>query len=217
MSIPSTEAPPTRRVKKRIYIPLILLALLLLAAVGFWVRGSWADRSEKNPATVDAGTITQLLQKANGNVVVRCAVVVDALPAEVWLTVTDYASHNKVLPYVSKVEAVKKDDGTVVIDGVAHSRLWGDWPFQSRVTQMEAPAQNEYAATWSEEDVDVFTVNRGGWTLAPSGDKQTLLAFTLQIELKDYPNFIVRNIIMDRLPIVVRAMRDEAVRRKAAK
>ena len=44
--------------------------------------------------------------------------------------------------------------------------------------------------------------------------KQTLLVFTLQIELKKYPNFIVRNIIMDRLHSVLKSMRDETLRRK---
>src|ERR1019366_676333 len=145
-----------------------------------------------------------------GNVVVRCPSPGDAPPNEVWATVTDYASHSRFLPYVSKVEAIPQDDGRFLIDGVAHSRLWGDWPFQSRVTHKEAPDKGEYSALWSEENVDVFKVNRGGWSVKPvNKNTQTLLVVTLQIELKDYPNFIVRNIIMDRLHTVLTAMRDE--------
>ena len=78
------------------------------------------------------------------------------------------------------------------------------------------PDDAEYSAQWSEEDKDVFKVSRGTWTVTPfdKAKKQTLLVFTLQIELKNYPNFIVRNIIMDRLHSVLKSMRDETLRRK---
>ena len=98
---------------------------------------------------------------------------------------------------------------------MAYSRVWQEWPFQSLVTQKEDPDDGEYSALWDEVDQGEFAVNRGGWTLKPHKDKkQTLLAFTLQIELKDYPNFLVRNIIMDRLHGVLKAMRDETLRRR---
>ena len=214
---PPTAAPPTR-IKKRIYLPLILLMLLLGVAVGFYVRGTWADTVEKNPASPEEGTVTQLFQKPNGNVVVRCAVIVDAPPQEVWAVVTGYDKHKDFLPYVSKVKAVKQADGRYLIDGIAHSRLWGDWPFQSLTKHVEAPERGEYAAVWSEEDVGEFLYDRGSWTLKPtdSARKQTLLVFSGQIELKRFPNFIVRNIIMDRLHTVLKAMRDETLRRKKA-
>ena len=51
----------------------------------------------------DAVAITQLYKKPNGNVEVRCAVVVDAPPKDVWAVVTDYPSHAKFLPYVKEV------------------------------------------------------------------------------------------------------------------
>ena len=213
---PVPQAAQPQRAKKRIYIPLILLVLLVLLGVGFYVRGTWADTVEKNPSGPDAGTVTQLLQKANGNVMVRSAVVVDAPPKDVWAVVTDYASHHQFLPYISKVTATKEADGRFLIAGVAQSRIWGDWPFQSLVTHTESPDDAEYSTQWSEEDKDVFKVSRGTWTVTPfdKAKKQTLLVFTLQIELKNYPNFIVRNIIMDRLHSVLKSMRDETLRRK---
>ena len=213
----STTPPPPKRVKKRIYIPLILLGLLLVLAIGFWIRGTWTDAAEKNPADAAAGTVTQLHRKANGQVVVRCSVVVDAPPKDVWAVVTDYASHWTFLPYVSEVTAVKQDDGRFLLNGIAHSRLWGDWPFESLVAHWEAPDEGKYWTQWDEKDKDMFKISWGSWSVSPfdPAKKQTLLIFTLQIELKDYPNFIVRNVIMDRVPSVVTAMRDETLRRKA--
>jgi ribosome-associated toxin RatA of RatAB toxin-antitoxin module len=210
------ETPQPQRVKKRIYIPLILLVLLLVVAVVFYVRGTWADKEEHNPSGPDAGTITQLLERPNKNVVVRCAVVVDAPPKDVWAVINDYASHKDFLPYVTKVEATPQKDGKILIDGVAYSRVWQEWPFESLVTNKEDPDDGEYSALWSEEGKGEYKVNRGGWTLKPlaKSKKQTLLEFSLQIEMEKVPNFLVRNIIMDRLHSVLKAMRDETLRRR---
>jgi len=209
------QATEPKRVKKRIYLPLIFILMLFGVGIVFYVRGSWADTAERNPSGPDAGTLTQLLNR-DGNVEVRCAVIVNASPQDTWAVISDYASHHKFVPYVTKVESTKKDDGKILIDGVAHSRIWGDWPFRSLVAHHENPADGIYSAEWSDEDKDVFKVNRGGWRLTPTdkSQKQTVLAFSLQIELKQYPNFIVRNVIMDRLDSVLKAMRDETIRRK---
>ena len=216
-SVPSADPQP-RRVKNRLYIPLILLVLLLAFAVGFYVRGTWADKEEKNPTTPADGAVTQLLEKKNDNVVVRCAILVDAPPKDVWAVVSGYDRHGEFLPYVSAVKATQQPDGRFQIDGVTHSRIWGDWPFQSITMHKESPDDDEYAAEWSEENVGEFKVNRGGWSIKPAGPtkKQTLLVFTLQVDLKNYPNFIVRNIIMDRVHFVLNAMRDETLKRKKA-
>jgi hypothetical protein len=37
--------------------------------------------------------------------------------------------------------------------------------------------------------------------------------FTLQMELQGYPNFVVRNILMDRVGTIVQSVRDEVARR----
>ncbi len=220
MSTTSPASPPAgpepKRVKKRLYIPMILLVLVVAFAIGFFVRGTWPDTTIQNPTGPADGAITQLFRKENGNVIVRCGVVVDAPPKDVWAVVSDYSKHHEFLPYVSKVEATKQPDGKLRINGSAHSRIWGDWPFESMVSHRETPADGEYSALWSEENVGLFAVSRGGWSLSPVGTdkKQTLLVFTLQIELKDYPNFIVRNVIMDRLHTILTSMRDETLKRK---
>ena len=215
---PQPAAAEPKRAKKRIYIPMILLVLLLLVAAGFYVRGTWADTVIKDPDGPDAGTITQLLEKKNGNVVVRCAVVVDAPPKDVWDVVTDYSKHPDFLPYVTRIDATKQADGLVKIDGEVHSRIWQTWPFISMVTHTESPADGTYSALWSEEDQGEFKVSRGGWSLTPIGKdmKQTLLVFNMQVELKSSPNFIVRNVIMDRLHAILKAVRDETLQRKKA-
>jgi hypothetical protein len=87
------------------------------------------------------------------------------------------------------------------------------------VTHVESPQSGEYSALWSEEESGPFKIDRGGWSLSPvdKAQTQTLLVFTIQIELKDYPNFLVRNIIMDRLHSILKAVRDETLKRKLGK
>jgi hypothetical protein len=213
-----TTAQPPRRVRKRIYIPLLLLLLLIGFGAKVYVRGTVADDVEKNPASVAAGTVTQLLDAGNGSAVVRCAVLVDASPATVWQVVNGYDRHDQFLPYLSKVTATQAGNRKIRLDGIAHSRLWGDWPFHCLVLHTEAVDSQKYSASWNESDVGEFKLNRGSWDVSEShaDASQSLLVFTLQIELKRYPNFIVRNIIMDRVGTVVRAMRDEAMKRKQA-
>jgi hypothetical protein len=105
-------------------------------------------------------------------------------------------------------------DGRFHIEGIAHSRLWGDWPFDSHITHSEHPDKGEYTAAWNETDKGELAVNRGHWQLRPFKDQnQTLLVYALQVETEHYPAFLVRNIIMDRLPSVVRAVGNEVKRR----
>jgi hypothetical protein len=131
----------------------------------------------------------------------------------VWKVVKDFASHAQFLRHLSNVTATPLRRGGTHLQGTAHSRLWGDWPFEMTVNEQESPDKGEYEALWNESD-EHFAVNRGGWTLKPTGKDQTLVVFTLEVEIKKYPSFLVRNVLMDRLGTVVGQMRDEVMRRQ---
>jgi uncharacterized membrane protein len=216
MAIDAAAHPRKRRVRKRIWIPSALLGVLMLSVAWLAWRGTNAETMERNPASAADGAITQLLSQ-DGRTFVRTAIVVPAPPATVWKVVTDYDSHPKFIRYIASISSQERDDGRVRITGVAHSRLWGDFPFESDVTHAEKPTQGEYAATWHEEGKAGFVVDRGGWTVKRLSDDQTLLIFTLQMEIEGYPNFLVRNILMDRVGAIVQSMRDEVAKRAANK
>jgi hypothetical protein len=211
----TASQPQKRRVRKRILIPSVLLALVALTAIWLYWRGTAADTVERNPNSPAEGPVTQLLTQ-DGHTFVRCAIIVDAPPAAVWPVVTNYDSHSTFVPYIAELSSQKLDDGKVRLTGVAHSRMWGDWPFEIDVTENKQPDQGNYSATWDEPDKSGFAVNRGGWVLKPIGAKQTLMVFTKQAEFQGYPNFLIRNILMDRVGAIVRGMRDEALRRTGA-
>lgn len=209
MSEAPTSAP--RRVRKRIWIPLVLLVVLLGAFVVLYVRGTWADDIEKNPATAAEGTQTQLWRDKEGEIWVRCAIIVDAPAKQVWSVVSDHGEHARYLPYVSEVSAQKMEDGRILIKGVAHSRLWGDWPYESRVTHEKVEGKG-YIAHWDEKAEGALGLNRGRWEVRELEPGKTLLVFSLQAEAEGYPSFLIRNILMDRMHAVVKAMREQALK-----
>jgi uncharacterized membrane protein len=213
MSTPTpAPAPGRRRVKKRILIPVILLGLVLVAFLWLYVRGTWADTAERNPQTPAEGTVTQLYRTPQGDVQVRCAILIDAPVAGVWDVVRDYANHPRFLPYVSAMHVEPKEGGRLYLTGTAHSRLWGDWPFAVHVDHKAVP-DKEYVASWDEPG-EGLTVNKGSWTLTAAGPGQTLVVYALQVEADGYPNFFVRNLLLDRLSKVLYGLRDEVRRRR---
>jgi hypothetical protein len=205
--------PPARRVRKRLVIPALLLALIAIFFAWLYWRGTHIETEMRNPRSAPDGAVTQLLAK-DGGTFVRCAIVVDADPSGVWKVVTDYDRQADFLPYVSQISSARLDEGRIRVSGVAHSRVWGDWPFESVVTEKEDPARGEYTVSWAEEGHGELVLNRGGWAITRLGEHQTLLAYLLEVEVRRGPPFLVRNIIMNRLPSVLRAVREEVRRRQ---
>lgn len=208
----ATPAPSRRRVRKRILIPVIVLGLVIVVLLWLYVRGTWADSVARNPQTSAEGTVTQLLRTPEGDVQIRCAILIDAPAAKVWDVVRDYANHPRFLPYVSAMEVQPKEGGRVYLSGAVHSRLWGDWHFAGHVDH-KMISDKEYVASWDEPG-ETMTANRGSWTLTAVG-LQTLAVYTLQVEAAGYPNFFVRNLLLDRLHKVLHGLREEVDRRQA--
>lgn len=213
MSIDPPKLAGGRRVRKRYRIPLLIV--LVLAGIVGWLywRGTVAESRERDPQSVADGAITQLLTQ-DGRTFLRCGILVDAPPATVWKVVRDYESQADFLPYLSQISSKKLDDGRVRITGVAHSRIWGDWPFESHVREHENPETGEYSISWDERESGEFAINHGSWRITPAGDRQTLLVYSLQVEMARYPDFLVRALMRERLAGVLRAVRDEVARRE---
>jgi ribosome-associated toxin RatA of RatAB toxin-antitoxin module len=190
-----------------------VLGLLLVLFGLAYLRGTWASPVARNPETSAEGTITQLYRTPQGDTQVRCAILVDAPAEKVWAVVRDYGNHPSFLPYVSEMTVGPGVGERVHLVGIAHSRIWGDWPFDVHMDHKKV-SDKEYVANWDEPS-ETMTVNRGGWALTATGPQQTLVVFSLQVEAVGYPNFFVRNVVMDRLYRLVSALRDEVNRRQA--
>jgi uncharacterized membrane protein len=211
---PSPASPPTKRLRKRFLIPGIVIGVLVLILLGLYIRGTWADDVAHNPKSSAEGARVELYLAPDGNKQVRCAAVLDFPPGEVWAVVKDHANHDQVFRYVKSVKVEHEPDGRMHLIGTVHSRLWGDWPYDVHVRHQEDRDKNEYTDSWDEAGADML--NRGSWRVTPlEGGKKTLLVYTVQVELRRYPDFIIRNILLDRIGSVVPDIR-AAIERKRA-
>src|SRR5262245_45527610 len=127
MSTPApTATPPPRRPPRRYLITLVLLGILLVGAVGAVVRGSWADRSPRDPKSSADGVICRLYRPPEGVWQVRCSMVLDHPPEDVWGVITDYDHFAEIFPTLESAEHERLDGGNARLRGMARSAL-GSW------------------------------------------------------------------------------------------
>jgi ribosome-associated toxin RatA of RatAB toxin-antitoxin module len=202
---PAPVAKPKRRRARLLFIPVLLLVLALLAFVVFYIRGTWATSEAGNPATVQEGPISQLYLTPEGDKVIRCAILLPYPVERVLGVVTDYAHYSEFLPYLSDIQAERKDDDWLM-KGQAQSAVSGTWPFEITVRE-ERLGRSQWRIRWDEQpNQSEVALNRGSWELTPAGDNQTLLVLTLQAEVRSTPTFFLRNFFLYRLKQVVRAV-----------
>jgi uncharacterized membrane protein len=204
MSSPGQSAPARRRLKKRIWIPALLLVIVILALLGAWVRGTWADTEAINPSSSAEGIITQLYQMPDGAKQVRCAVLLDRPMRDVWTVLTDYDRFAEIFPTLTsahgKPDAANPDQ--YHLTGELSSPV-GTWTFSSVITHEESP--EKFVAHWDSTSGPI-TRNRGSWTLTPAGEGKTLLVYTLEVEVRRWPTFLVRNVLLSRQRTVVESV-----------
>ncbi len=201
---PAPAATPPRRLRKRVLIPLIVVGIFGLLLLGAYVRGTWADTTPKDPTSSADGVVCHLYRTPDGHTPVRCAVLLDHPIDRVWKVVTDYDHYGEIFPTLATVpvKVLRVDVGGYHLSGVAHSVL-GDWPFNIHINHKVTPEQR--VASWNDTAGDV-RLNRGSWTLTPKGPGKTLLVYSLEVEIKGYPNFLVRNVLLSRQPGVMGAV-----------
>ena len=200
---PSASKPP-RRARKRYIIPLFLLSVLLVVMVVAVIRGSWADRQPRDPASSDEGVVCQLYQPPEGTWQVRCAMVLDYPWERARAVVTDYEHFADVFPTLESAEPERLDGGKVRLKGVARSQL-GNWPYDIVVSHEEQPGR--WHSFWEGESGKVQKL-KGSWTVTPFGKGQTLLVYTSHVEIESYPDWVVVNALLSRQPKVMQAVAD---------
>jgi hypothetical protein len=179
------------------------LAVLTIVAIGAIIRGTWADTNAKNPTSSAEGSLIQLYRTPDGRKVVRCARVLDYPAEAVWAVVTDYNHFGDIFPHERAVRGERDPDGRYHVTGLAHAWPYGEWPFDVHVTHQEMP--QSYVASWDDPGGDL-TVNRGSWTVTRLGPDRTLLVFELEMEVRPFPVFFVRNVQLDRLKAMTEAV-----------
>jgi uncharacterized protein YndB with AHSA1/START domain len=198
----SVPPPRPRKHRKRFLIPAVVAALLVLFLIGAIVRGTWADTVAKDPATSAEGVTCQVFQVGDGPKHVRCALVLDHPIEKVWATVTDYDHFTEIFPTLRSAQAERLPTGKTRLTGEALA-LYGVWSFDILVSEMETPESRIVSWTGSGGNVSVI---QGKWTLTPLGPDRTLLVYASQVEVKGFPDWFVRNVLLHRQPKVMAAV-----------
>ena len=198
---PAQPTPPPRQVRKRILLPAIAIAMLIVLAGGIWLRGTAASAEEKNPTSSAEGVLTQLYLTQDGRKVVRCAAIVDRPVEEVWKAVTDYGNFGRMFPMLRDVRAGVEADGRSRLQCKVTS-IFGAWPVDVRIRH---DTSGKHVASWDEPTGNI-TVNRGSWTLTPLDPAKTRVIYLLDVEVRPFPDALVRAVLLSRQKTVVEAL-----------
>lgn len=210
MSTPAQPGSPRPGLRKRILIPAVVVALLVLFLIGAIVRGTWADTEARNPTDPSEGIIRQVFLTPEGHKIVRCAMVLDHPLDQVWAVVTDYEHFPEIFSTLRSARAESAGDGTVRLSGEARA-FFTVWPFDIVIRHQITPDRR--SASWTGEGDRVRMVH-GSWTLTPAGPNRTLLVYASEVEVPGYPGWFVRNVLLTRQPKVLQAVADRLERKE---
>jgi hypothetical protein len=188
---------------RRGWLPLLACMSLGLVVIAAFVRGTWADSEPLMPADASSGTVCHLYEMPGEGKQVRCAMLLPYSLEQVWAAVTDYDNYGDICSYVKAGDITHDPSGVCHLEATAQSGLPGSIPFNADIRHEQL--LNRYQTTWDEASGDVL-VNRGHWILTPRGPTETLLELTLEVQVRGIPTFILRNLSLQRLPEVVRAV-----------
>lgn len=207
-SNPTAAAPsePGKHRKRKVLG--VLLGLLAILTAVLAVRGTWADTEPRNPASAADGARSQLLL-SGGRKWVRCAMVVEQAPEALWQVITDYKRFDQTFSTIGALQVEWEGDSRCHLAYTVDTPI-GKWPIDVQIRNEASPER--YVSEWDGPNEN-FDVMSGSWTLTPAGQGKTLLVYLVDAELKHYPNFLVRNLLLSRLKRVLREVAQAAASR----
>jgi len=182
------------RVKKRILVPAFLVVAMLGMVCRSYIRGSWADSQWLVPASAADGVHSQIYRTDQGRIVNRAAVVVTSPITRVRELITDSKRFGNLLPGIGELE-IKSTGETNRIEGTWVTP-WATVPLSVSVYQKDEG--RTFTLGWEGTQAP-FKANRGAWTLERIDEATTRVCAKADIGFFWYPDFLVRNFLLDHL------------------
>jgi hypothetical protein len=187
---------------RRLVLPACVLGLAFAVLAAAFARGTLAE-TPRAPATVEEGAVCQVVETPEEGRHVRCTKLLAFPLEEVWAVVTDYDNYGDICSCIRAGAIAHEPDGRCRLEARANSVLPGGVPFEVELRHEQELF--EYAASWDQSGGDVL-VNRGRWVLTPQGPSHTLVSLRLEVQVRNVPTFILRNLSLHRLRDVVLAV-----------
>lgn len=199
---------PSRRPRKRVLAA--GLTCLVLAGVGgrlLW-RGTMVEPPPAPPSHGDEGSRAALVAEPGQRPRLWCSRVVDAPVPVVFGVITDYPAFPGLFPDIVSLTGTPGAGGQVELSGVVRV-LGRAYPLVTTVTH--EPGATRARVHWSTS-TEAMPVNRGSWQLEDLGGR-TRVTYSLDLEVRGMPGWMVRGYLVDRLPEVLDAVAAEGTRR----
>lgn len=193
---------------------LVTAAILAIAGVAAYVRGSLVDAQEKDPASAGEPVRCQIIDRGAGRRPVRCVKRIDAPPAAVAAIVRDYGRFPEMFSAKSvglSLTEITPEPGDVVhLVGRMRTPVH-TWPLDVRVRH-ETKDGDVHVASWSEPQ-GAMMANRGAWTIKPAPGGGSLLVYELEVTAPHVPRFLVNDVLLAEIPFPVGRVAEAARKR----
>jgi hypothetical protein len=192
----------TATMRRRLFLPGLLLVAAFALLLVLFVRGTWAQASVPEPQSVESGPIARVVQLPDGSKDVCAAIRLGFPLDEVWQVITDYDNYGDICSFIQVAEMTRGPDNCKVTGQVK------SLPIGSPLFTVEMKHEQElfeYRSLWDQASGNV-QVNRGGWIARPIGNAETLLMIRLEVQVRWVPGFVLRNLSRYRLCEVLRAV-----------
>jgi hypothetical protein len=204
---PADESAEARDTRPRVVRWIIGVLLVFLGLfVWYYLRGAWATSNPTYPASAEQGVVSQLVQNAEGRNEIHTAVVVPVPVETAWNILSNYEEWERLFKTVREREPTKQLDENrhhVVSDVLTPL---GVLQLDFIVTHEQTP-EGGYRAWW-DAPTDDLPVNRGEITITPQGPDSTLLVYVVEKKYRQYPQFLVYNLLFDQQADVVGTLRE---------
>ncbi len=202
MSTPTPAAPRPKRRLPRILLGVLLVCLLLFA--GYYVHGTWAAATPRDPDTVQQGVVCQLVKGEDGGTDIRTSILIPVPVETAWRILSNYEEWERLFKTIRKKQVAEKlneNQHHVVSDVLTPL---GTISLDFVVTH-EKTEDGGYRAWWDAPTREL-PVNHGTIRLEPKGSDRTLLVYTIRKQYRQYPQFLVNNMLLRQQPDLVRTL-----------
>ncbi len=209
----TTEPRSRRRTPHPHRLAVLALCLALFALA--YLRGTWADRSPRDPQGLEDGVISRLVVDEKGDRAIRTAVVLPVSEQAAWKVLCDYNEWERLFKTVRRNKVAEQLDeyhhhvvsevmtplGTVSLDFI--------------VTH-ESTTDGGHLAWW-DAPTHQLPVNRGTIRTTPLAADRTLLVYTVVKQWRIYPAFFVNNMLLNQQPDLVATLGKRIVEAASSK